>query len=71
MRVGFCTILDGTSAEHLAAGSELRMNFEADGEDVLGHDGTQKRTRQASIQTHWLRALINDGVHRLFKLQST
>ena len=35
--VGLGAVLDGTGAEHFALGLELGVNFEADGDDVLGH----------------------------------
>ncbi len=35
--VGLGAVLDGAGAEHFALGLELGVNFEADGDDVLGH----------------------------------
>lgn len=51
MCIGLCAKLPWTSAEHLALGGELRVNFESDGDDVLGHD----RRRSADSGIPWPR----------------
>ena len=50
VRVRLRAILDGAAAEHLAAGLELDVDFEADGGNVRGHDIDSESAAGASIR---------------------